>query len=241
MCAELSGWTPVWSHKCRHILARVLVVGPVLSAGLAVLSLVAHADNTPESTWTTVQVPAVWKSPPAAIQTEGEGFAWFRARFLAADDWRDCDLALLVEAADDAREYYLNGTRVATSGRFPPRYRSGLGEQEEHPLDSGLLRPGEENQFAVRVFQQQSRTNFNVAAPVILAGNEAIHLKGTWELHVGDLSPEQASRNNQVEPFQERVAASSARGTWKLLDSDEGPLPIDEALGRFQDSRRPGD
>ncbi len=222
-------------RRTGPMLVRLLLVGLVgamAGPGLGISQEISQ--EVVESSWNAVPVPEVWKNPPANIQAEGSGFGWYRARFQAGDDWGDRDALLMVEAADDARQYFLNGQLVASSGNFPPRYRSGLGEQEEHALPRDSIRPGEENQLAIRVYQQQSRTNFNVAAPVIVAGDEAIQLKGTWELHLGDLEPTQAVGSMESDIFREIIPTSTARATWKLLDSDEGPLPIDEALARFR-------
>ena len=219
--------------RFENLLARRFIrYGCLTAAFIVAMTLRVHGQNEP--VWSPVKVPEAWKDPSPEIQSKGQGYAWFRCRFAAPEGWRERDGALLVEAADDAREYFVNGVRVATSGGFPPKYHSGLGSEEFHNLPAKSIRPGAENVLAVRMFGQESRTNFNVAAPVILAGDQAIQMKGDWEIHLGDLAPDQTLAKLDSSSFDKVISAAELQKTWKLLDADEGPLAIEDALKRFQ-------
>jgi len=183
--------------------------------------------------WTEVAVPAVWKNLPAEVARSG-GYAWFRCRFIVPQHWQGRRWELLAEAADDARQYFINGHLVGGVGEFPPNFRSGLGGQERFMIPDGVIQAGQENVFAVRLFQREARMNFNVAAPVLLAGEDAIHLRGTWQMVIGDQEPEAVAANASSAPlFREHLSADQAIATWKLLEGDRGPIAAEEALRHF--------
>ena len=100
--------------------------------------------------------------------------------------WRGRKLELVVEAVDDAREIYFGGQSVGKLGKFPPQYRSGLGETQRLAIPGEAIRFGGENVVAIRVCNIQARSGFNVAAPVLFAGDAAIRLGGKWETANGD-------------------------------------------------------
>jgi hypothetical protein len=77
-------------------------------------------------------------------------------------------------------------------------------------------------------------TSFNVAAPVIIADQQAIRLKGPWQYHAGDLTTDQSVTGINGEVYRELISLDKARSIWKLLDGDAGPLSIDEALRHFK-------
>ncbi len=213
---------------------------PTSRLGLALLPLLltawllASASSARGQDWTEVQVPQVWKSPPGAIASTGQGYAWFRCRFHVPEAWLDRDWSLLAEAADDARQYYLNGQLVGQTGEFPPAFRSGLGGPERFAVPRTAVRAGDQNQMAIRLHLRQARTNFNVAAPVLIAGDEALHLKGRWEMLVGDTEPSLVVAADDTPLYRDAIGADQALATWKLLEGDRGPLTPQEALTRFQ-------
>jgi putative membrane-bound dehydrogenase-like protein len=216
----------------RHI-SRCGMCGAIAVAALLVAggNLSAQSDN---GNWQTTHVPQVWKNPPGSIYSDGQGVAWFRCRFTAPESWRNQPLQLWAEAADDARQYYLNGHLLGGAGDFPPAYRSGLGGPESFDVPADALRAGADNVLAVRMYLRESRTNFNVAAPVILAGDQAIQLKGEWQWRVGDVPLPQVKQAVATAAFRETLPRDRAADIWKLLDGDQGPLSVTDALARFQ-------
>lgn len=211
-------------HRWRNVPCRAAIVA--LLIGLCI------PTSAPAQTWKEVAVPAVWKNPPAEVAAAG-GYAWFRCRFAVPQSWADRRLLLMAETADEARQYYINGRVVGQSGDFPPAFRSGLGGPERFEIPQGIVEPGREHVFAVRIFQREARTNFNVAAPVLIAGDEAIHLRGTWQMAAGDWPVEKLLTASDAPVFQQTMPADQAIATWKLLEGDRGPLPPQEALRHF--------
>lgn len=208
----------------RHATTVALVL--VLTA--IGLSTVAAQDE-----WTQVQVPDVWKKPPAGVG----GYSWYRCLVRLPESWEGRKVTLFFESADDAREAYLNGTRVASLGSFPPQFRSGLGGKPRHEIDSDLLRFEKLNVFSVRVYSSDARTNFNVAAPTLFAGDEAVRLSNTWQFRGGDdlewaKGEDESLLDNKI-VRDEIISAAEAEAIVRRLPGEEGPLSVAEAMKRF--------
>ena len=157
----------------------VLVALPVVVLSSASLS----ADD-----WHSLTVPDAWRKVPGGDLKPVDGYSWYRAVVRVPADWKGAKLRLYVEALDDARATYFNGTRVGATGTFPPQFRSGLGEKGNYRIDSDLVRPGEFNCVAIRVYQNDPRPNFSVAPPVLLneTAKQAIRMDGQWQYRPGD-------------------------------------------------------
>ena len=110
---------------------------------------VVHAQD-----WKPATIPDAWKSVP-----EGENlYAWYRCRVNVPVDWKGREIKLFAEAADDAREFFIGGTKVGQFGEFPPKYRSGLGETTRFPVKADAIAMGKENIVAIRVCITNHRT-----------------------------------------------------------------------------------
>lgn len=140
------------------------------------------------SDWTSIKIPDAWRKVPSGDLTPIDGYSWYRTFVDVPADWADADVTLVVEALDDARSAWVNGVSVGTNGSFPPTYRSGLGEAGRFSVPAQLLRPGATNCIAIRVFQNDPRTNFNVAPPVLLnrSSMQAVRMAGEWQYRPGD-------------------------------------------------------
>lgn len=135
-----------------------------------------------------VTIPDGWRKVPKGDLAPIDGYSWYRALVKIPSDWKGAKVQLYVEALDDARATFVNGTLVGAAGTFPPRFRSGLGEPGQYDVDNKQLRFGEFNVIAIRVFQNDPRPNFSVAPPVLLnqSANKAIRLNGEWQYRPGD-------------------------------------------------------
>ena len=138
--------------------------------------------------WDGLKVPEAWRSVPRGDLAPVGGFSWYRALVRVPTAWDGDALELHVEALDDARATFFNGTRVGATGTFPPRFRSGLGEKGVYKVAAASVHFGEFNTLAIRVYQSDPRPNFSVAPPVLLnrKRSEAIRLDGTWQYRPGD-------------------------------------------------------
>ncbi len=192
--------------------------------------------------WSLVPIPESWKSAPPSIEGTGvdpdqAGYAWYRAEVVVPAAWTDRPLHLFVEPVDDARGVFVNGVQVGASGTFPPRYRSGLGEGGRHRLPDGLVRADRPNTIAVRVYYNDGRNNFAVAAPVLYdaEAGRAIRMEGDWQSRLGD-DPrwadgpigEPSARFDRVETIDDLDMFLRRR------QGDRDPLPPEQALARFR-------
>ena len=204
------------------------------------------------SGWTSLDIPDAWRKVPSGDLAPIDGFSWYRAQVRVPENWQDAKITLVVEALDDARAAYVNGINVGATGTFPPQFRSGLGEKGHYRIAAGLLRAGEFNSIAIRVYQDDPRPNFSVAAPVLLneSAMQAIRLNGHWQYRAGD-SLEWASASvtdHQIDPDTD-LAEDALRklGGYTKVDSiddvqtyvakrkgDNDPLAPQEAAANFE-------
>lgn len=184
-----------------------------------------------EPDWKPVMVPDDWKRAPAGK----DGRLWYRVCVEIPAAWQGRKLEIVVESVDDAREIYLGGQLVGRLGAFPPHYRSGLGTTARWRVPEAAVRYGGRNLLAIRVVNIAGRSGFNVAAPVLIAGPEAIRLAGAWEMAIGD-DPAWASADPatvRTPPLCEVQEAAAIERTLKKLPGDEGPLPPQASLARM--------
>jgi sialate O-acetylesterase len=101
--------------------------------------------------WDTVTVPGRWERQGFP---DYDGLAWYRLSFVAPENLRGEPLALLLGKIDDFDETYLNGERIGATGRMGSEHIEGWEWQamRNYPIPEGLLRFGEENTLAVRVY-----------------------------------------------------------------------------------------
>ncbi|MEQ8790962.1 MAG: HEAT repeat domain-containing protein [Pirellulaceae bacterium] len=186
-----------------------------------------------------LDVPAVWKRAPRGSASGEDGTMWFRCQVEVPAAWRGREVTIFVEPVDDAREVLVGGKKVAAIGSFPPAFRSGLGGESRFPVPAGALKFGEPNTVALRVYREAARTGFNVAAPVLLAGDEAIRLEGKWQFVSGDDASFAVLKKGEAIDPQVVYSKTQPRdeveqSLKKIPDGDAGPLSPAESLARFE-------
>jgi putative membrane-bound dehydrogenase-like protein len=182
--------------------------------------------------WKEVGVPEEWKKAPAGEQ----GFLWYRAKVSIPATWRERKFELVVEAVDDAREFYFGGQKIGGLGDFPPAYRSGLGETKRLAIPAGAIKYREDNVVAIRVATIQSRSGFNVAAPVLFAGDAAIRLAGKWETADGDDAAWAGGDAAAIKTaaFGKIEDAAVVEQELKKLSDEDRPLSPAESLAKMK-------
>jgi putative membrane-bound dehydrogenase-like protein len=208
-----------------HLLVELLIA--IVIASLPFVSNVAAA----EPAWKEVLVPDDWKKSPVG----DKGHLWYRTKIAVPAAWQGRKLELVVEAIDDAREFFVGGQLVGRLGEFPPQYRSALGETQRFAVPADALKFGSDNVVAIRVCNIEGRTGFNVAAPVLFAGDAAVRLAGKWETANGDdvawAKSEPAAI--KVAAFSKTESAELVNRELKKLQNDDGPLSPAESLARM--------
>lgn len=222
---------------------RLKIIDSIFYVGFfCVLSASAYAsgaDALGGSTddWATEKVPQVWERTSGNPYKRNQEFSWYRCQITVPDSWKNRKLEIFIEGVDDAREAYWNGRLIASLGSLPPAYRSGLGAKSRYPIPTENTRFGSVNLLAIRVFTNDSRGGFNIAAPAVFAGTEAILLKGDWQARRGDdlaWSTITNSTETKTAPFSLVEDASEIERRLKLLAKDFGPLPLRESLAKLQ-------
>lgn len=110
--------------------------------------------NFDDSKWEKIFVPGTW-------ETRGwidyDGIAWYRLKFYLPANYKDEKLILVLGKIDDVDEAYLNGSKIGSTGDiYNAMNYSNFGEEWDqfrgYYIPNELLKPGEENTIAVRVY-----------------------------------------------------------------------------------------
>lgn len=105
-----------------------------------------------DAKWGEIFVPADWEN-------EGfpgyDGYAWYRRSVTLPSKLPADPLYLHLGNVDDACMVYVNGTLIGEGGRMPPQYETAYSVDQRFPLPVHLLKPGERNVIAVRVYDDQ--------------------------------------------------------------------------------------
>ena len=137
--------------------------------------------------WTALNVPGTWEELAPQKFGKYDGYAWYRCEVLVPEYWKGLELQLSVEKVDNAHEAYFNGRRIGGTGSFPPKYESGLAAKPQYyPVSVSYVKAGEKNTIAFRIYDADGRGGFKGKAPVLMAADSAIVLKGDWQFRTGD-------------------------------------------------------
>ena len=137
------------------------------------------ADRLP-----TLRVPGYWDR--SGRYPTHDGFAWYRCFVIVPKAWAGRDLTLMVPAVDNCHESYFNGRKVGAAGSMPPNYVNGLDSEKPCTIPAKLVRPGEWNLLAVRVYDAGGAGGFRDGPPTVSLGEQTIKLEGRWLFHLGD-------------------------------------------------------
>ena len=157
-----------------------------LLVGRQLLDQASAQDQKPPAKWHLVPIPDSWKRQLGGALATKNGYAWYRCFVKVPAEWKGQIVELNVEPVDDARQTFVNGQQVGATGTFPPQYRSGLGEKSRFLLPPKAIRFGQVNVIAIRTYMKDARSNFLVAAPILLSGKRAIRAEGKWQYRPGD-------------------------------------------------------
>jgi len=148
------------------------------------VSLISPKVAIPNSGWATVPVPGTWENDERFRNYDG--FAWYRCAVRVPATWKDRGVFLFIDQIDNACESFVNGTKVGVSGAMPPKYANGYANRHRYIVPPTVLKVGEVNMIAIRVFDEGGAGGFKGTAPQLIAGNEAIDTAGPWQFRAGD-------------------------------------------------------
>lgn len=144
--------------------------------------------NFDDSNWEKIKVPSRWEDQGFPGY---DGLAWYRTSFLAPKKMQPCHLYLKLGRIDDVDRVYLNGVFIGGRGMLPPNYRTAYYIKRCYPIPEGLIKQGEINVIAVKVYDKHG-------AGGIYKGNVGIYLRkdyidfsidlsGKWKFFPGDI------------------------------------------------------
>lgn len=102
-----------------------------------------------DSDWEEIRVPASWESQG---YNGYNGYGYYRKEVVIPEELMDNQLFLILGYVDDVDEVYFNGRIIGATGSFPPKYRSGWDSNRAYLIPASLIRTGERNTIAVKVF-----------------------------------------------------------------------------------------
>jgi sialate O-acetylesterase len=102
-----------------------------------------------DSRWERVRFPGQWEDQGFPGY---DGFAWARKSFRITGRNSGRALDLRFGNVDDVDEVYLNGILIGYTGSFPPHYQTAYSQHRRYPIPPDLIRWGEENVIAVRIY-----------------------------------------------------------------------------------------
>jgi putative heme-binding domain-containing protein len=137
--------------------------------------------------WSTTRVPGSWEG---SLGTEGQGydgFAWYRCYVTVPESWEGSRLLLIADEVGTVDQAYFNGERIGANGGLPPLFsRPASAVRRPFVIDPDLIRFGEPNLIAWRVFDDGGEGGI-LAGPVHLTRkDDAIDLAGRWLIRSGD-------------------------------------------------------
>lgn len=112
-----------------------------------------------DSAWQHIDVPA------PLFQEQKKQAVWLRKRVIIPESERGKDLALYLGKFIEVDRTYLNGHQIGTTGREAPVFHSAWNFDRSYFLPPELVRFGEENVIAIRVFAElrpRARNSFYV-------------------------------------------------------------------------------
>ncbi len=103
-----------------------------------------------DGSWQTVTLPANWETH--SDYTDDNVIGWYRRPLMVPDELKGKELLLNLGRIDDADETFFNGVKVGGLGSFPPGYVTAWDRLRQYRIPAGLIRYGESNHIAIRVF-----------------------------------------------------------------------------------------
>lgn len=108
-----------------------------------------------DSGWETVELPAAWEEH--SDYTEANVYGWYRKTIKIPAPWKGQSVRLILGQIDDTDMSYFNGEKIGQTGGFPGD-EGGFETQwdviREYVVPPELIRYGEENVIAIRVFDE---------------------------------------------------------------------------------------
>jgi hypothetical protein len=141
-----------------------------------------------DSDWDEIRIGRSWERQGY----DGyNGYAWYRQQFKLSS-YYDSQMYVVISNIDDCDEVFINGELVGSSGGFPPYFSTAYGNRRKYLIPDHVLKPGEMNTIAVRVYDQSGeggivgdRTGIFIDEDIEFLN---LNLTGVWKFKPGNNS-----------------------------------------------------
>ena len=120
-----------------------------------------------DSEWEELRVPGSWEEQG---YNGYNGYGFYRKDVVIPEELIENQLFIMLGYVDDVDEVYFNGKVIGSTGSFPPRYRSGWDTNRSYLIPASLIKAGQKNTIAVKVFDMSG-------AGGITKGNLGIYIQ----------------------------------------------------------------
>jgi sialate O-acetylesterase len=126
--------------------------------------------------WRNINIPGYWEGQGIK---DLDGIVWYRREINVPPSMTGISANVFLGRIVDADFLYINGKFVGNTTYMYP--------QRRYQVPTNLLKPGK-NVFVVRVINNFGKGGFVSDKPYcLIAGNDTIDLKGTWQYKVGEV------------------------------------------------------
>ena len=143
-----------------------------------------------DTDWQPISTGSPWEQQG---HPDYDGFAWYRRRFTVPTALRDAEAFALTQSlllslgrVDDVDETWFNGQRVGGHGTFPPNYAGDWQARRSYVVPNALVRWGEANVLAVRVYDGSGMGGLLGRRPLLRAATWREVVRLEWEPGLGD-------------------------------------------------------
>ncbi|MCK5740262.1 acetylxylan esterase [bacterium] len=136
--------------------------------------------NYPDNNWNYLDVPREWTS---AGNSSYNGYAWYRYDIFIPKRWQRSKyvqikgaLSLKLGYIDEVDETFFNGTKIGSTGNFPPNFKSAWHVLRVYTIPNHLVRWGKMNTIAVRVYNSDARGGIYSGTPTLYQPSQTDYL-----------------------------------------------------------------
>ncbi|UCH14900.1 MAG: beta galactosidase jelly roll domain-containing protein [Bacteroidales bacterium] len=139
-----------------------------------------------DSRWDRIYAPARWEK---GNYYNYNGYAWYRKSFRLTPKYKDSKLYLYLGRIDDVDEVYVNGKLIASTGSFPPDFKTAATTYRKYVLPSDIIDFNKDNLIAVRVYDVYAgggivRGDLGIYTSGLLTAD--LNLEGEWKFKIKD-------------------------------------------------------
>lgn len=140
-----------------------------------------------DTDWEKIRVPSSWEDQGFHGYN---GYGTYRKKVFISSENEGQMLYLMLGYIDDVDEVYFNGTKIGSTGTFPPHYRTAYNADRKYYIPEELIKYDGRNLITVKVYDAEQ-------AGGIVSGNIGIYsssyglkpeinLQGSWKFKLGD-------------------------------------------------------